>query len=208
MIYTHFSKKTVIKLPDQIHIIRPTRPKTLVLFSRQPVSKNISLLIKKKKIWDRRYASFGFFRSFFGFLKPNSFIVASKFNLLTSLRINPKPFSLSQIISQTKKYTAPQIATFFESTTVQTRKYTSVSFLKKSVQKVLPKITQQSSFKLFRHKIFNYTTPKTLRPTFPTTSNVSYSYSDARTGYILRAYLSPSLLNSQTVSTFNWKNIT
>lgn len=201
MIYTNFSKKIIINVPVRNHI--EFKKNSLKLFSRSPITSNVTLLLKRKSVWALRHAPSGFFRSFFGFLKPKSFISSSKFNLLAGLRINPKPYSLSQVISQTKKYTASQILNTLELLSVKSVSCVSITFLKKKTQKILPKLTQQALFRQFRHKIFSYTTPQRLTPL--TTNNVDlvYTYSDIRTGFTLKPHLSSSLLNSDTVSTFN-----
>jgi hypothetical protein len=98
------------------------------------------------------------FKSFFAFLKQKPFITKVKLNFLKNFYLNPKPYTFSQIVDKSKKYTQNALNNFFVPNS--TISYVSKLKLKYLLFKKNNLKKKKITFLLFKHKIFNYTTPK------------------------------------------------
>lgn len=147
----------------------------------------------------------GSFRSFFAFLKPKPFIRSSTFILLSSLHLNPKPYSLNQVITQTKTFSANQLNTFFQSNK-RNNAILSSQLLLWLVSSSLQTTKNSLNFNLFKHKIYNYTTGKKIIRLFTVTKISQPIWLDFRTASSSYRQIT-SVPNVSTISTYNWKSI-
>lgn len=156
----------------------------------------------KKNIWTTTNQSALVFKSFFGFLKQKPFITKVKFNFLKNFFLNPKPYTFSQIILQTKKYTSEAINNFFVN--APQPNYISKNKLKYLFFKKISTKKKKISFLLFKHKIFNYTTAKHI--IFKRPKQLANQSCEFRTGLstFIKTFRIP---NTSTISTYNWKTI-
>lgn len=139
------------------------------------------------------------FKSFFVFLKPKPFIIKMRYNLLKNFILNPKPYTLSTLITLTKKFRPTQINTYFAFTNVN-------SFIsKKKLLHLFLKNTSKNKkkvfFSLFKHKLFNYTTPKQIRITFLAVYS-QFTQLDFRTN-LMNYQFKRSFPNVHAISTYN-----
>lgn len=177
--------------------------------------KNNNLQVFKKKItWNKTllkslnlgrgvFRPKNKFRSFFGFLKPKPFIKESRYFFLKYLTINPRHRTFQKWVQNTKKiksYYMPNI-----STNTPICLGVSELGLRALLHKLKPASLYRLKYKLFKHRVFKYTTPKR----YTTTDKLGGSYlfqRDLRTG-LVTAHLQQILPNASTISTYNWKSI-
>lgn len=141
------------------------------------------------------------FKSFFVFLKPKPFVIKNRYNLLQTLRINPKPYSLSNLIKLTKRFSPQSLNNSF--TTQYTHPFISKKNLKLIIFSTKNKTKKKLFFNLFKHKMFSYTTAKKLT-FYQHSTNSHLSNLDFRTMLTLSTY-SKEFPNVGNISTYNWR---
>lgn len=147
------------------------------------------------------------FRSIFGFLRPKQFITRVRFKWLGLFPVNPQPRAFQQWVSATKKYRAEALSLALHTAANPVHPpVMSKQALWKSCTRQFPRSRNRLKFLLFRHKVFNYTTPKIPQYNLTERRYTVRWGDDLRTGYTLRTY--PMMVpNMDTVSTYNWKEI-
>lgn len=159
------------------------------------IQKNIVLFNQSKRIQSCR------FKSFFGFFKIKPFVYESKLIFLQYLTLNPKPRTLQKWLENSKKY---QPSTLVNPIRSECSGEVSESGLLGVVFKKNSSSLRRLRYLIFKHRIFNYTTPKNIifrGQTLQWSQQV-----DIRIGWGFRHI--PTLLpNSHTLPTYNWKII-
>ena len=191
-----FKKSIVTKLNSKKSLIS----NKLYLFKY--ISYSPILKFQKWRVWSNYFKTIASFKSFFGFLKPKPFLMKVKFNLLNVFSLNPKPYTLTQLVSKSKKYKSDHINSLFNSASsfffISKQKLSNIFFKLKLFKK------NKINFLLFKHKIYNYTTPK--HYIYPIIIKQTLCNSDFRTGMLFKVK-AIKFPNISTISTYNWKSI-
>ena len=171
------------------------------LFVFSTIKNNFNLL-KINHIWLNKFIYKNKFRSFFGFLKSKPFIYKIKYSFLNLYKLNPKPYTLRQIISQTKTKTKESIKIEF----LVTRKdeLFSKKLLKNLIFKSQTFFKRKEIFSIFKHKIYKYTTAKKRKQhcDFKIINLI-----DFRQLTSFKQIQKQQFPNVSTISTYNWKTI-
>jgi hypothetical protein len=172
--------------------------KTYALSLFKNTTSRIPHMLSNKSHTVRFNQSMGF-KSFFVFLKAKPCIIKSRYNLLKTLHLNPKPHTLSTFIQLTKRFTPQSL------NNTLTLNHTN-SFISKKKLKIFLFLTKSKSkkklfFNLFRHKMFFYTTPKKVA-FFQHSTYSHFSNIDFRTMLTLTTHFQ-EFPNVGNISTYN-----
>lgn len=183
-------------------------PSQLVLFTTFPsldAQNNRSLNLVNKNFFSIKLK----FRSFFGFLKAKPFVNNALYKFLNNFYINPKPNALSQIISQTKKYSSSSIQKTFDTNTAPTiNSYVTKIGLQHVISKTRIFSLQSARFSLIKHRVYKYTTPPRSKTSILANLTLQLSVlGDLRMGLAHKHTPQGEVYNSTTISTYNWKTI-
>jgi hypothetical protein len=128
----------------------------LFLFSKKRTSKPQTSILGSRFYKPRSFK----FRSFFAFLKPKPFVINLRNLFCKTFLINPRNRTLSGVIKNTKKFSTLNLQNYFNTRKTSIKPIISSLTLQKLTTKLSKKIRAKTNFVLFKHKIYNYTTPK------------------------------------------------
>lgn len=206
MKYPIYPTNPSIKAFASAPCVKTIKKNPLRVFSKNTLwSRELTLathLHRKKKLFTSR------FRSFFGFLKIKPFIKSCKFEFLSTFVINPRPYALSRIITQTKGYTVKAIQNELFNQYLSDITFISKNSLYRVLKVQRPTLLRGANFLFLKHRIYKYTTPKKKNYNPVYRSVGSLWQVDCRTGLRSVNYCTHTSANSGTISTYNWKFIT
>lgn len=168
----------------------------LIPFKKTNFFKNFNKNYLFKNQFQQKYTV----RTFFGFLKPKPFIRDSIFFFLQIFTINPKPYTFSRFISFSKKYKPKTIQLFITKRLEDSNRYWSSILLNKLIKKLRLKYITTQRFLLFKHRIFQYTTPKQTK--LLESCPIKPEIIDFRTNLHFNQ-IKPKVPNITTLSTYN-----
>jgi hypothetical protein len=185
--------------------------KKLQVFNSRPRFGQIDFQAKLTRRWSPRVLYSTAFRSFFGLLKTKVFLNESRLSFLKFFKMNPRRGKLSYWVSRTK-VSNPEAVNSVVTNVTRYDHHVSLPQLKWVVLKHRRKCIAPLRYLMFKHRIYNYTTPKPIASYWD--SVVNYN----KFGKVMSANIDPriSLMsgqtaatfnNTHTVSTYNWKQI-